>query len=58
MESIEGLGLFSECTPNDLFELQKRKTPSGLTWRDFRGKRGPGRPAKGQDEAVEEPPLN
>lgn len=46
LESIEGLCLFFECTPNDLFELQRRKTPSGLTWRDFSGKRGPGRPPR------------
>lgn len=39
MESLEGLCLFFECTLNDLLELQKRKTPSGLTWRDFRGQR-------------------
>ena len=42
-ESMEALCLFLECTPNDLLELQKRKTPSGLTWRDFLGPRGRGR---------------
>ena len=40
MESLEGLCLFFECTLNDLLEGQKRKTPSGLTWRDFMGQRG------------------
>ena len=39
MESLEGLCLFFECTLNDLLESQKRKTPSGLTWRDFSSKR-------------------
>lgn len=52
LESIEGLCLFFECTPNDLFELKKRQTPSGLTWRDFSGKRGPGRPSKEKASAT------
>ncbi len=45
-ESLEALCRFLECTPNDLLELQRRTTPSGLTWRDFRGPRDRGRPAK------------
>lgn len=45
MDSLEALCLFLECTPNDLLELQRRKTPSGFIWRDFRDtRRGPGRP--------------
>lgn len=44
-ESLEALCIFLGCTPNDLLELQRRTTPSGLTWRDFRGPRGPGRPS-------------
>jgi transcriptional regulator with XRE-family HTH domain len=52
-EGFEALCLFLECTPNDLLELQRRKTPTGLTWRDLRGtRRGPGRPAI---EATTEP---
>ena len=39
-ESLEALCLFFECTPSDLLELQKKATPSGLTWRDFRAPRG------------------
>lgn len=35
-DSLEALCLFFECTPSDLLEIQKQKTPSGLTWRDFR----------------------
>lgn len=37
-ESLDALCCFLECTPNDLLETQKRKTPSGLNWRDFRGR--------------------
>lgn len=51
-ESMEALCLFLECTPNDLLEPQKRKTPSGLTWRDFRGPRGRGRPSLSADEGL------
>lgn len=44
-DGFEALCLFFECTPNDLMEIQRRKTPSGFVWRDFRDtKRGPGRP--------------
>ena len=39
-ESLEALCLFFECTPSDLLEIQKEKTDSGLTWRDFRTPRG------------------
>ena len=48
-ESLEALCLFLECTPNDMLELQKRTTPSGLTWRDSRGPRGRGRPTRTSD---------
>lgn len=41
-DGFEALCLFLECTPSDLLELQKRKTPSGLIWRDFRGPRDRG----------------
>lgn len=50
-DSMEALCLFLECTPNDLLELQKRTTPSGLTWRDFRGPRGRGRAVLGTEAA-------
>ena len=44
-DGFEALCLFFECTPSDLLELQRRKTSTGLIWRDFRDtKRGPGRP--------------
>ena len=44
-DGFEALCLFFECTPSDLLELQRRKTSTGLVWRDFRDtKRGPGRP--------------
>lgn len=49
-ESLEALCLFLECSPNDLLEITRRQTPSDLTWRDFSGKRGPGRPPR-----IEEP---
>ena len=52
-ESLEALCLFLECTPNDLLELQKEKTSSGLTWRDSRGPRGRGRPPAGGEQALE-----
>lgn len=39
-ESLEALCLFFECTPSDILEIQKEKTDSGLTWRDFRNPRG------------------
>ena len=47
MESLEALCLFFECTTNDLLESQRRKTPTGMTWRDFRG---PGRPPRSAAE--------
>ena len=50
-ESLEALCLFLECTPNDLLEMQKRKTPTGLTWRDSRGPRGRGRPPRSSLDA-------
>lgn len=50
-DSFEALCLFFECTPSDLLQLQRRKTPSGITWRDFRDhRRGPGRPPRSATE--------
>jgi transcriptional regulator with XRE-family HTH domain len=46
-DGFEALCLFFECTPSDLLELQRRKTSTGLIWRDFRDhRRGPGRPPR------------
>ena len=58
MDSLEALCLFFECTTNDLLDLQRRKTPTGITWRDFRDhRRGPGRPPRASTEEGDMAPL-